>query len=119
MDDEKPSGALSAGGSDGLRRAALLLWALVVQIPRTADRALSPVQVSPWEMGRRRFPTAGPLHRCVAVGRVGARGGLCLMALTGASAGAGADAAPLPPAAVAAIIPSAARRRCTHWFCGG
>ena len=30
--------------------AALLLWALAVRFPGPLTRALSPVQVSPWEM---------------------------------------------------------------------
>ena len=65
--------------------AALLLWALAVRFPGPLTRALSPVQVSPWEMGKAAFfplLAASPLLWRLEKG--GSRGGLCLMALAGA-----------------------------------
>ena len=65
--------------------AALLLWALAVRFPGPLTRALSPVQVSPWEMGKAAFfplLAASPLLWRLEKG--GGRGGLCLMALAGA-----------------------------------
>ena len=83
--------------------AALLLWALAVRFPGPLTRALSPVQVSPWEMGKAAFfplLAASPLLWRLEKG--GSRGGLCLMALAGAVLALALTYAPLPPAAVAA-----------------
>ena len=84
--------------------AALLLWALAVRFPGPLTRALSPVQVSPWEMGKAAFfplLAASPLLWRLEKG--GSRGGLCLMALTGAVLALALTYAPVPPAAVAAL----------------
>ena len=84
--------------------AALLLWALAVRFPGPLTRALSPVQVSPWEMGKAAFfplLAASPLLWRLEKG--GSRGGLCLMALTGAALALALTYAPVPPAAVAAM----------------
>ena len=87
--------------------AALLLWALAVRFPGPLTRALSPVQVSPWEMGKAAFfplLAASPLLWRLEKG--GSRGGLCLMALAGAGLALALTYAPLPPAAVAAMAQS-------------
>ena len=84
--------------------AALLLWALAVRFPGPLTRALSPVQVSPWEMGKAAFfplLAASPLLWRLEKG--GSRGGLCLMALAGAVLALALTYAPVPPAAVAAM----------------
>lgn len=91
--------------------AALLLWALAVRFPGPLTRALSPVQVSPWEMGKAAFfplLAASPLLWRLEKG--GSRGGLCLMALTGAVLALALTYAPVPPAAVAALYGLALRR---------
>ena len=67
--------------------AALLLWALAVRFPGPLTRALSPVQVSPWEMGKAAFfplLAAGPVIWYLAGG--GSRSGLCAMAMAGGGA---------------------------------
>lgn len=84
--------------------AALLLWALAVRFPGPLTRALSPVQVSPWEMGKAAFfplLAASPLLWRLEKG--GSRGGLCLMALAGAVLALTLTYAPVPPAAVAVM----------------
>ena len=84
--------------------AAVLLWALAVRFPSPLTRSLSPVRVSPWEMGKAAFfplLAAAPLLWRLEKG--GSRGGLCLMALIGAALALALTYAPLPPAAVAAL----------------
>ena len=103
MDDEKPSGALSAGGSGGLRRGAAAVGA-GGQIPRPADPRAQPGAGQPVGDGQGCvFPllAASPLLWRLEKG--GSRGGLCLMALTGAVLALALTYAPVPPAAVAAM----------------
>ena len=72
--------------------AAILLWALQEKFPGPLTNTLSPVWNSPWEMGKAAFfPLLAAAPTLWVLQKGGSRGGLCLMALSGA--GAGLDAA--------------------------
>ena len=84
--------------------AAALLWALQARFGDPLTAALSPAWNSPWEQGKAAFfplLAASPLLWRLEKG--GSRGGLCLMALTGAVLALALTYAPLPPAAAAVL----------------
>ena len=65
--------------------AAALLWAAQARFPGPLTDALSPVWASPWEMGKAAFfPLLAASPVLWATQKGGSRGGLCLMALSGA-----------------------------------
>ena len=84
--------------------AAALLWAAQARFPGPLTDALFPVWASPWEMGKAAFfplLAASPVLWVTQKG--GSRGGLFLMALSGAVLALALTWSPLPPAAVAAL----------------
>lgn len=84
--------------------AAALLWAAQARFPGPLTDALSPVWASPWEMGKAAFfPLLAASPVLWATQKGGSRGGLCLMALSGAVLALALTWTPLPPAAVAAL----------------
>ena len=65
--------------------AAILLWALQEKFPGPLTNTLSPVWNSPWEMGKTAFfPLLAAAPTLWVLQKGGSRGGLCLMALSGA-----------------------------------
>ena len=89
--------------------AAALLWALQEKFPGPLTNVLSPVWTSPWEMGKAAFfplLAAAPLLWWMQKG--GSRGGLCLMALSGAVLALVLTWTPLPAAVSAALAIAAA-----------
>ena len=89
--------------------AAILLWALQEKFPGPLTNTLSPVWNSPWEMGKAAFfPLLAAAPTLWVLQKGGSRGGLCLMALSGAALALALAWTPLAPAAVAvlAIIPA-------------
>lgn len=84
--------------------AAALLWAAQAKFPGPLTDALSPVWVSPWEMGKAAFfPLLASAPVLWGLQRGGSRGGLCLMALSGAALSLLLTWTSLSPAAVAAL----------------
>ena len=66
--------------------AAILLWALQEKFPGPLTNTLSPVWNSPWEMGKAAFfPLLAAAPTLWVLQKGGSRGGLCLMALSGAA----------------------------------
>ena len=66
--------------------AAILLWALQEKFPGPLTTTLSPVWNSPWEMGKAAFfPLLAAAPTLWVLQKGGSRGGLCLMALSGAA----------------------------------
>ena len=86
--------------------AAILLWALQEKFPGPLTNTLSPVWNSPWEMGKAAFfPLLAAAPTLWVLQKGGSRGGLCLMALSGATVAPGRSARPAPPARRAAGRP--------------
>ena len=82
--------------------AAILLWALQEKFPGPLTNTLSPVWNSPWEMGKAAFfPLLAAAPTLWVLQKGGSRGGLCLMALSGAALALALAWTPLAPAAVA------------------
>ena len=89
--------------------AAILLWALREKLPGPLTNTLSPVWSSPWEMGKAAFfPLLASSPVLWVLQKGGSRGGLCLMALSGAVLALALTWTPLVPAAVAALAVTAA-----------
>lgn len=66
--------------------AAILLWALQEKFPGPLTNTLSPIWNSPWEMGKAAFfPLLAAAPTLWVLQKGGSRGGLCLMALSGAA----------------------------------
>ena len=84
--------------------AAILLWALQEKFPGPLTNTLSPVWNSPWEMGKAAFfPLLAAAPTLWVLQKGGSRGGLCLMALSGAALALALAWTPLAPAAVAVL----------------
>ena len=80
--------------------AAILLWALQEKFPGPLTNTLSPVWNSPWEMGKAAFfPLLAAAPTLWVLQKGGSRGGLCLMALSGAALALALAWTPLAPAA--------------------
>ena len=89
--------------------AAILLWALQEKFPGPLTNTLSPVWNSPWEMGKAAFfPLLAAAPTLWVLQKGGSRGGLCLMALSGAALALALAWTPLAPAAVAVLAITAA-----------
>ena len=81
--------------------AAILLWALQEKFPGPLTNTLSPVWNSPWEMGKAAFfPLLAAAPTLWVLQKGGSRGGLCLMALSGAALALALAWTPLAPAAL-------------------
>ena len=92
--------------------AAILLWALQEKFPGPLTNTLSPVWNSPWEMGKAVFfPLLAAAPTLWVLQKGGSRGGLCLMALSGAALALALAWTPLAPAAVAVLAITAALAR--------
>ena len=79
--------------------AAILLWALQEKFPGPLTNTLSPVWNSPWEMGKAAFfPLLAAAPTLWVLQKGGSRGGLCLMALSGAALALALAWTPLAPA---------------------
>lgn len=78
--------------------AAILLWALQEKFPGPLTNTLSPVWNSPWEMGKAAFfPLLAAAPTLWVLQKGGSRGGLCLMALSGAALALALAWTPLAP----------------------
>ena len=79
--------------------AAILLWALQEKFPGPLTNTLSPVWNSPWEIGKAAFfPLLAAAPTLWVLQKGGSRGGLCLMALSGAALALALAWTPLAPA---------------------
>ncbi len=89
--------------------AAILLWALQEKFPGPLTNTLSPIWNSPWEIGKAAFfPLLAAAPTLWVLQKGGSRGGLCLMALSGAALALALAWTPLAPAAVAVLAITAA-----------
>ena len=89
--------------------AAILLWALQEKFPDPLTNTLSPIWNSPWEMGKAAFfPLLAAAPTLWVLQKGGSRGGLCLIALSGAALALALAWTPLAPAAVAVLAITAA-----------
>ena len=95
--------------------AAILLWALQEKFPGPLTNTLSPVWNSPWEMGKAAFfPLLAAAPTLWVLQKGGSRGGLCLMALSGAALALALAWTPLAPAA-SSRTPSTVNRYAALW----